>query len=255
MIRLNPQQWPDKAVKQDLFPSDDKYFTQLFANDYRKFLETNATTDDRMQYVATHYGAEAQWKAYPDVSSQDNRAKDYYRLLHIVKTLSDKDYVWISFVEGLHQHAAIVMCLTCLAFDLEDNNIDHGSLKKKDFQLAGVPHYKKPEMSPMEILNAIVNNQFKAPMLMTAFLVQVLLTKHNNVQIDNLMNTLKESSMWISTFKKFSTEKHTSKRLADELTTIREFSTPHQRKKYRPVPEEYFRYQNDMKKDKFDKEC
>ena len=40
------------------------------------------------------------------------------------------------------------MCLTCSRFDLEDNNIDHDSLKKKDFKLAGVPHYKNPQMSP-----------------------------------------------------------------------------------------------------------
>ena len=69
MIRLNPQQWPDKPVKQDLFPSEDNYFTQLFANDYRKFLETNATTDEGMQYVARHYGVEAQWKLYLNGSS------------------------------------------------------------------------------------------------------------------------------------------------------------------------------------------
>jgi hypothetical protein len=100
MIRLNPHQWPDKAVKQDLFPSEDNYFTQLFANDYKKFLETNAATDDGMQFVAKYYGVEAQWKLYLDGSSQDNRAKDYYRLLHIVKNLSDKDYVWISFIKG-----------------------------------------------------------------------------------------------------------------------------------------------------------
>jgi hypothetical protein len=124
-------------------------------------------------------------------------------LLHIVKTLSNKDYVWISFVEGFHQHATIVMCLTCLAFDLEDNKIDHGLLKKKDFKLAGVPHYRKPEMSPMDILNGILNNQLEAPMLMTAFLVQVLLPKHKNFEKDNLMNMLEESSMWISTNKNF----------------------------------------------------
>ncbi len=61
--------------------------------------------------------------------------------------------------------------------------------------------------------------------------------------------------MWISTNKKLSAEKPTSKRLADELTIIMEFSTPHQRNKYQPVPEAYFRYQNDMEKDKFNKAC
>jgi hypothetical protein len=68
MIRLNPHQLSDKEVKQDLFPPQDNYFTELFAKDYRTFLETNVTTDDRMQYVVKHYGVEAQWKSYLDGS-------------------------------------------------------------------------------------------------------------------------------------------------------------------------------------------
>jgi hypothetical protein len=59
MIRLNPCQWSDNAVKRDLFPPQDSYFTELFMKDYRTFLETNAATDDGMQYVAKHYGIEA----------------------------------------------------------------------------------------------------------------------------------------------------------------------------------------------------
>jgi hypothetical protein len=70
-----------------------------------------------------------------------------------------------------------------------------------------------------------------------------------------LMNTLKESSMWISTNKKLSAEKPISKRLADELTTIMEFSTPIQRNKYQPIPEEQFKYQSDVDKNKFEKLC
>jgi hypothetical protein len=66
---------------------------------------------------------------------------------------------------------------------------------------------------------------------------------------------LKQSSMWISTNKKLSAEKPVSKWLIDELTTIMEFSTPHQRNKYWPVPEEHSKYQVDIDKDKFDKVC
>jgi hypothetical protein len=139
MIRLNPHQWSDIAVKQDLFPPQDNYFTELFAKDYRTFLETNATADDGKQYVSK---LEAQWKSFLDGSRQNNRSKDYHRLLQIVNFLSTKDYVSISFVEGLHQHAAIEMCLTCLVFYLGDNNIENGLLMRKDFKLAGVPHYK-----------------------------------------------------------------------------------------------------------------
>ena len=117
MIRLNPQQWPDKAVTCNLFPPEDNYFTQLFTKIYKEFLESNATNDEGIQYVARHYDVEAQWNSYLDGSSQDNYVKDYYKLLCIIKTLSNQDFVWISFVEGLHRHAAIIMCLTCSRFD------------------------------------------------------------------------------------------------------------------------------------------
>jgi hypothetical protein len=79
MIRLNPQQWPDKAVTRNLFPLEDLYFTQLFAKKYREFFETNATNDEGMHYVARHYGVEAQWNSYLDGSSQL-----YQRLLQVI---------------------------------------------------------------------------------------------------------------------------------------------------------------------------
>jgi hypothetical protein len=90
---------------------------------------------------------------------------------------------------------------------------------------------------------------------MNPFLVQVLLPAHKKLKIDALMNTLKESSSWISTNKKLSAEKSISKWLADEPTMIMEFSTPLQRNKYQPIPEEQFKYQSDVEKNRFEKLC
>jgi hypothetical protein len=255
MIKLNPQQKPDKTITHNLFPPEDNYFTQLFTTNYRQFLETNATTDERKRNVARHYDVEKQWKSYLNSSRDDNRANNYYKLLHIMKTLSKCDLVWISFVESLHQHAAIVMCLTCSRFDLEDININQNLLKKKDFSLAGVPHYKTPQMSPVEVFNEILKGSFDAPMLMNPFSVQVLLLAHKQLQIDALMNTLNASSMWISTNKKLSAEKPISKWLADELKTIIEFSKPIQRNKYQQIPEKRFKCQSDVDKNKFEMLC
>jgi hypothetical protein len=81
--------------------------------------------------------------------------------------------VWISFVEGLHQHTAIIMRLTCSRFDLEDNNINQNLLKKNDFSLAGVPYYKTPKMSPIEVLNEILKGSFDVPLLMNPFFCSV----------------------------------------------------------------------------------
>jgi hypothetical protein len=160
-----------------------------------------------MNTVAKHYGVEEDWNSYLNLSSRDNQAKDYYKLLYIVKTSSKNDNLWIRFVEGLHRHAAIVMCLTCSSFDLEDNNIVHESLKKKDFKVAEVPHYKKPQLSPIQILNSILKGDFEAPMLMNTFPIQVLFPKIQNINnIHALTTALKEMSMWISTNKKLSAD-------------------------------------------------
>ncbi len=218
-------------------------------------METNETTVEGMQLVSRHYGVEEEWKLYLNVSSRDNRATDYYKLIHIIKTLSKQDNLWISFVEGLHRHAAIVMCLTCSMFYLEDNYIVHDSLKKKDFKLAKVPYYNNPKMYPIQVLNSILNGNFDAPMLTNPFPIQVLLPSHKKLNIDTLMNTLKESSMLISTNNFFSAEKPISKWLAEELTKIVEFSTPLQRSKYQPIPEGQFKHQSDVEKSKFDKLC
>ena len=50
---------------------------------------------------------------------EDERKEDshsiqaYYELLQVVKRHSKKDNIYISFWEGLHRHAAIIMALLC----------------------------------------------------------------------------------------------------------------------------------------------
>jgi hypothetical protein len=56
-------------------------------------------------------------------------------LLMIVKTKSDVDNVWVSFIEGLHQHSGVLFCLTCSSFDYVNNEIKQGSLKMKNFNM------------------------------------------------------------------------------------------------------------------------
>jgi hypothetical protein len=67
----------------------------------------------------------------------------------------------------------------CSVFDLKDNFIELGSLKRKDFRVAGVQYYKRPDMPTIQVLNEILNNCFKATILMTPFTVQVLIPKHD----------------------------------------------------------------------------
>jgi hypothetical protein len=85
------------------------------------FLGINATTEEEMNVVAKRYGLVNEWRDTIKELKEDDCATKYYKLLVLVNTTSKKDNVWISFIEGLHQHAAIVMCLICSDFDLKDN--------------------------------------------------------------------------------------------------------------------------------------
>jgi hypothetical protein len=176
-------------------------------------------------------------------------------LLKIVKIFSNKDNLWVSFVEGLHRHAAILMCLTCSIFDLEENNLVHTSLKNKHFKLAGVPHYKESDMSPIQIFNSIIKAEFDAPMLTNHIQVQILHPKNNQFDIDPSMKILKQMSMWISTNKKLSAEPTISKRLAEDVSQILILTTPDDRRKLRPKITYHFGYQNDVDIKKFEQMC
>ena len=124
------------------------------------------------------------------------------------------------------------MCLMCSTFNLEDNKLVHNSLKNKQFKLAGVPHYKESDMSPIQILNSIIMAVFDAPMLTNHIQVQILHPKNKRFEIDPSMKILKQMSMWISTNKKLFAEPTISKQLAEDLTQIMSLSTPEQRRNF-----------------------
>jgi hypothetical protein len=101
----------------------------------------------------------------------------------------------------------------CSGFDLVGNYSEQGSLKKKDFKQAGVPHFKSLMVTPLEHLNAILDGRFEALMLMTHFSVQVLFPKQNNSQMDKMIIAFIEHSEWIPNNKNLYVEKPVSIRL------------------------------------------
>jgi ribosomal protein S7 len=111
-----------------------------------------------------------------------------------------------------------------------DNNIIHESMQRRHFKKAQVPFYKRHLMSPIQVLNSIMNGEFKAPMLMTTFPVEILVPSQNKLNINTITTTLKDASQWISTNKKLSADKSISKRLAEELANIMDFSNPTDKK-------------------------
>jgi hypothetical protein len=76
-----------------------------------------------------------------EMFNQNTPNEQYYQLIYIVKTKSKNNTLWISFIEGLHRLAAMVMSLLCSSFDLENNYINPGLLSMKDFKRANIQHF------------------------------------------------------------------------------------------------------------------
>jgi hypothetical protein len=126
-----------------------------------------------------------------------------------VKTKSKNDKVWISFIECLHRHAAIIASLLCMKFAYSNNIIIPGSLQLDDFKTAKNPHYKKPCIVPRGQLALITENNFDALRLKTPMLIQAQIG--GTIQL--LMQALKKQSEWILISNMISANKTISKLL------------------------------------------
>jgi hypothetical protein len=81
-------------------------------------LKTESTKDEGMNVVAKYYKVEQDWNDYKNSNGMHHtRPEKYFHLLMIMKTKSDINNVWVSFIEGLHQHSGILFCLMCSSFD------------------------------------------------------------------------------------------------------------------------------------------
>jgi hypothetical protein len=81
----------------------------------------------------------------------------YFQLLMLVKMDSSANYLWVSFVEGLHRHAATILALLCTKFDHE-KKILPGSLSIQDFKDAKIPHFVDPKISPQDLIKQRKNS-------------------------------------------------------------------------------------------------
>jgi hypothetical protein len=78
-------------------------------------LSINGTTEDGQNTIAQHHNVLDKWAA---LNHEGDHVDTYYKMLLLVKTKSKNDNVWISFIEGLHRHAAIFASLICMKFDV-----------------------------------------------------------------------------------------------------------------------------------------
>jgi hypothetical protein len=117
MIRLNPHNIEEK-IGISLFPPSNEFYDLIQKENFKQFLSINGITEDGQNAIAQHYRVLDKWTA---TKHEGDHVDTYFKLLLLVKTKSKNDKVWISFIEGLHRHAAILASLLCMKFDYSNN--------------------------------------------------------------------------------------------------------------------------------------
>jgi hypothetical protein len=157
---MNPQQilmTKDKITK-NYFPSNSDKNKIYSSTKFKEFLTTNAMTENGLMEIATFYDVKDQWSNA--TSGQSFTINHYYELLLMVKKSSAKDNIWMSSYEGLHRHAALMMCLLCSKIDLVSNKVNHGSLPADYFKTKfTIKEFKEPVKSPLAQLQGIFSDK------------------------------------------------------------------------------------------------
>ncbi len=184
MNRLNPFSKAD-TILISFFPPSEKFYRKIQEESFKQFLTSDARTDEGQQAIANFCDV---YDEQTTSSHSSDRINKYYKLLHLVKTKSKKDNIWISFFEGRHRHAATIVCLLCTKFDYEINIIKPGSLTLEDLKKADNPYYKNPGYGPKECLRLIFNGNIETPMLTLRY------SLFKRIFQDNLMG--KYNQLW-----------------------------------------------------------
>jgi hypothetical protein len=243
MHRLNPTHKIDDEVFMGFFPPTHDYYNLLLANEsFELFLMSDGTTKEGQDKIANYYQVVKLWEMKDKSECNYER---YFQLLMLVKTESQVDFLWVSFVEGLHRHAATILALLCTKFDYE-NKIQPGSLSIQDFKAAKIPHFVDPEISPEEQIKLIMNGGETSKMLRNPFSVEVYIPKIIQGDILELMDSMRKQSEWISESKTRAANKTISTLLSIWLEDTLSHSKAKNRNDYnlRPNLQHYLTYQS-----------
>lgn len=147
-------------VKRQLFPTDDKLFELINSKEFKCLLQTDASTKEGQLHVADYYGVTMEWKKLIEKQPECTVVDTYYLLLKTVKSISKKDNVWISFYEGLHRHAALMLSLLSSTFNMKENILAHKTLTRAYFREHNLANYVEDMEKPHERLSAIFKKRW-----------------------------------------------------------------------------------------------
>jgi hypothetical protein len=235
-LPMNPQQraMTEETITKNYFPSKSESNKFYSSDTFMEFLKTNAMTKEGLQQIASFYEVLDEWEKA--TAEQTFKIKDYFDLLLMVKKQSKKDHVWISFYEGLHRHAALMMCLLSSKLDLIANEITYGSLTAEYIRTkVSIKRITQPNKTPVEQLIGIyIDEGIKAPMLtmlvtIKAFVPNLQVSDIKNGDLDLLLKASWTYSENIPNTKRTSADKSMTISLADILDTIGKMSKPEDR--------------------------
>jgi hypothetical protein len=214
-LHTNEDEQEEKSY-HDLFPDDNTLFTkQLESPEFLNFLKIDATTSEGQILVARYFKVDETWAS----KKETNTVQAYFELLWLVKEQSTNDKVWISFWEGMHRHAAIIMTLLCADITYNSKNcyIPH-TLQKSSFNdyIKGYTETEAPQ--PLQIIQAIFDGtNADAKMLKTVMNVMAYIPQKTQTDIPTLMEVMRTQSQHVSENKLTSAARTLSTSLSDWL--------------------------------------
>ena len=216
----------DKTIITSLFPDGDDtdLINIIRSNEFVDLLKCDATTSNGRAAIAAYFNVNEDWdKQKHDCDFVD----DYYNLLYLVKTKSTNDNIYISFVEGLHRHTAIITSLLCTQFDHSNNTLVPGSLTVKHFEEAKIPHFKTPNdpiFTPRKQICDLLSDTQCPNMLTTLINVKAFIPTNRDCNTKQLTDALTTISLLISNDKRNSATKSISQTLGGWLEMLNSHS-------------------------------
>ena len=203
------------------------------SDEFKKLLLTDASTNEGQDFIAAYYGID-NWVQLKEKGEHAGMIKDnadsYFYLLKSVKARSNKDNIWISFYEGLHRHAALMITLLSAVFNPTKNVFGHNSLTGNYFREQQLKYYKEDTKTPHKCLRDIFLKKINAPMLTKPFRIKCIVPKQRettptgNEVLEFTRKIIKYSEL-ISECKKTSADNSTSsllsKAMMNELSLCR----------------------------------
>jgi hypothetical protein len=236
LVALNPNVTLAKkeGLKRPLLQNDDLLLTTVTSKKFQDLLLTDPIKQEGQDIIAEHFDITDKWAKVKCLGQEKGTFSDaasaYFYLQLTVKYHSDKDYIWISFYEGLHRHAALLLSLTLSAFNLTKNEIKFKSLTKDYFQQQHLENFKENSKQPHEQLSNIFDGKENPKMLTEPFNLRAIILKkvEGTISINAVAEFTNKSTKYseiISNSKRTSAENSTSSLLSKALHHDQQMST------------------------------